>query len=92
MMGLGIWKYIGIGLAAIALIAVIVTGVKQCKQIEQQNDNTLVNAGVTQERSASQSETINAVQNAQNVVRAPSSEQLNVVCSKYDRNCSPHRP
>jgi hypothetical protein len=83
----GIWGYLAIGLAALAFIAVIVGGVKACKQIDQENDNTLVNAGITQERSQGQAEVINHVQEAHNAVNNPTSNDLNVVCSKYDRNC-----
>jgi hypothetical protein len=93
MFGLtGIWRYLIPGLLALGLIAAIVIGVQRCKEINQENNNTLVNAGVTQERSEAQGETINAVQNANDAVRNPTSNQLNVVCSKYDRNCSTNRP
>lgn len=83
----GVWGYVVVGLVALGLVAAIVLGVKSCKQIDQQNNNTLVNAGVTQERSQSQSEVINDVQTAHNAVTNPTSNDFNVVCEKYDRNC-----
>lgn len=82
-----IFRYIAYALIALAFIAAIVLGVKQCKQIDSNSDNVLVNAGATEERSRGQSEVINHVQNAQDAVRNPSPEQLNIVCEKYDRNC-----
>jgi hypothetical protein len=97
MLNVGLAKYIGYGLLALALVAAIVLGVKQCKQIGADQDNQLVNAGVTEERAQSQGEVINAVQNANDAVSRPSEQQLNVVCNKYDRNCAngprslPHR-
>lgn len=84
-------KYIAYALAALALVAAIVLGVSKCKQTEADQDNQLVNAGVTQERSESQGEVINHVQNAQDAVTNPSSDDLNIVCSKYDRNCPTNR-
>lgn len=86
-----IYKYIGIGVLTLLLIVAIVAGVRSCKQQEDDENANLVNQGATIERSQSQSETINAVSKAQEAVRNPSPEQLNVVCGKYDRNC-PHRP
>jgi hypothetical protein len=83
----GIWGYAVIGIVVLALIAAIVLGVKSCKEIDQENYNTTVNSGVTQEREASQSETINAVKNANEARNTPTSNELNVVCNKYDRNC-----
>lgn len=85
----GYWPYLIYGLAALALVAAIVGGVRSCKKIDQQEQNKVFNSGVEHEQVQGQSEIINAVTNAQNVVRNPTSEQLNVVCSKYDRNC-PH--
>jgi hypothetical protein len=81
------WKYIGYGLLALALVAAIVLGVKGCKQIDQQQDNQLVNAGVTQERAASQGEALNHVEQARDAVERPSDVERNRVCSRYDRNC-----
>lgn len=83
----GIWGYVVTGLIALSLIASIVLGIKSCKEVDQQNYNTTFNSGVTQEREASQSETINAVKNANEARDTPTSDQLNVVCDKYDRNC-----
>lgn len=83
----GVWGYVAAGIAVLALVAAIVLGVNSCKKIDQQNDNTLVNSGAIKEREASQGETINAVQNANDAVANPTSNELNIVCSKYDRNC-----
>lgn len=88
MFGLtGIWRFIVPGVAALALIAVIILGVNSCKKTDQENYNTTVNTGVVQEREKSQGETLNAIDKANNAVERPTSDQLNVVCSKYDRNC-----
>lgn len=84
---IGPWKYVLYGVIALALVAAIVMGVKSCKQIDQQNDNALVTAGETKERERGQSEVINHVEQAQDATRNPSSDELNIVCSKYDRNC-----
>lgn len=83
----GIWRYIGAGLVALALIAAIVGGVRSCKKIDQQQENALVESGVTKERSQAQSEVINHVEDARDAVDNPTVNELNVVCEKYDRNC-----
>jgi hypothetical protein len=88
---IGWTKYLVYGLVALGLVAAIVIGVKQCKQIDQENDKVLVNSGVDQERSRGQSEVINHVEQAQDAVRNPTSDELNIVCSKYDRNCGTER-
>lgn len=85
----GIWVYLAYGLAALALVAVIVGGVKGCKQIDADQDNQLVNAGVTQERSATQGKVLSDVQNAQDAVSNPTANDVQRVCEKYDRNCAP---
>jgi hypothetical protein len=83
-----IWRYIGYALLAAALVAAIVIGVKQCKQIDQENKNVLVNAGIDKERSQGQGEVLNHVEKANDAARAPTNEQLDSVCNKYDRNCA----
>ena len=84
------WTRIGLALfGVLALVAVIVMGVRGCKQIEADQDNQLVNAGVTQERSANQGKVISDVQNAQDATRAPTPAERQRVCDKYDRNCAP---
>jgi hypothetical protein len=85
-----LWKYIGAVVVGLALIAAIVGGVRSCKKIDQQNQNTTMNAGADKVLVQQQAETINAVQKAQDTVKHPSAEQLNSVCSKYDRNCAHH--
>lgn len=88
MFGLtGIWRFLVPGLLALALIAAIVVGIKGCKEIDQEQDNQLVNSGEVLERSKGQAEVINHVQEARNAVDNPTSNELNVVCEKYDRNC-----
>lgn len=85
-----IWKYVGAGVLVLALVAAIIFGVKGCKQIDQENNNAIYNNGVVAEQSASREEVINHVQEARNAVDRPTSNELNVVCERYDRNC-PHR-
>lgn len=83
----GIWGYVAAGLAALALIAAVVVGVKKCKQIDADQDNQLVNAGVDKERSQTQGRTLENVKNAQEAVAAPTDAERQRVCDKYDRNC-----
>jgi len=83
----GIWGWVVVGLAALALVAAITVGVRGCKQIEQDADNILIESGVTKERSESQGKVIEDVKQAQDAVNNPTSDELNVVCDKYDRNC-----
>lgn len=84
------WPRIGLTvLAFLALVALIVGGVKACKQIEADQNNQLVNAGVDKERSANQGKVLTDVQNAQDATRAPTPDERNRVCAKYDRNCAP---
>ena len=84
-----IWKFIGAGVIAAALMLIITLSFRSCDKRHDNEINNAVNAGATTERAQSQSETINAVQEAKNVVEHPTANQLNVVCSKYDRKC-PH--
>jgi hypothetical protein len=81
------YKYLLAGLLALGLITAIVFGVKGCKEDQMDANNQLVNSGQVIEREHSQGETINAVQNANDAVRNPTSNELNSVCSHYDRNC-----
>lgn len=83
----GMWGYLIMGLAALALVASIVLGVNSCKKTDQENRRILVNSGEVLERSHSQSETINAIEKANDAVTNPTSNDLNIVCEKYDRNC-----
>lgn len=82
-----IWKYIGLGITALVVIALIITTVRGCKQDERDAQNQVFNSGVITEREKSNSEALNAVQTSKNAVDNPTSNQLNVVCEKYDRNC-----
>lgn len=78
--------------AVIALLGLfMVLAFRSCDKRHNQEQANLVNQGATLERVQQQSETINAVQNAQKAVEHPTPEQLNIVCDKYDRNC-PHHP
>jgi hypothetical protein len=85
----GIFRYIAIGLVALALVAAIVLGVKGCKQIDANSNNQLVNAGSSEQKAADQGEVLNHVSQAQNAVANPSDAERNVVCSRWDRNCAP---
>lgn len=83
----GPWKYLVMGLAALALVAVIVLGVRGCKKDENNQQNQAINLGAQSERAQTQGEVLNHVEKANNAVLAPSNEQLNSVCAQYDRNC-----
>jgi Na+-transporting NADH:ubiquinone oxidoreductase subunit NqrC len=80
-------RYVVLGILALALIASIVVGVRGCKQDERDENNQMVNSGQMIEREAGQREVINAVKNANEARDNPTSNELNVVCNKYDRNC-----
>lgn len=85
-------KYILVGIAVLGLIALIVGGVKGCKEIEQEQVNQQINSGELIERGKASGEVINAIENANDARDNPTSNELNVVCEKYDRNCTPNRP
>lgn len=85
----GIWGYAAIGIAALLLIALIVGGIKGCKQIGADQDNQLINAGVATERAQTQGKVLNNVEAARNAVNAPTPADQQRVCEKYDRNCTP---
>lgn len=81
------WKYVGTGLAVLALVAAIVFGVRGCAQDEREENNQLINIGETIERDKGNQEVINRVEQGKDAVANPTSNELNVVCEKYDRNC-----
>lgn len=81
------WKYVGMGLATLALIAAIVFGVRSCAQDERAENNQLIEIGQTVERDKGNQEVINSVKEANDAVTNPTVNELNVVCEKYDRNC-----
>lgn len=81
------WKYIGMAVATLALIAAIVFGVRGCAQDERAENNQLIEVGQTIEREAGQAEVINDIEEARDAVTNPTVNELNVVCEKYDRNC-----
>lgn len=82
-----LWRYIGLGLATLALVAAIVFGVRGCAQDERAENNQLIEVGQTIERDKGNQEVINNVKEARDAVDNPTSNELNVVCEKYDRNC-----
>lgn len=77
-------KYIFSAIGILALVAAIIFGVTQCKRVDQNNQNQQVNSGIAIERGKSNEETVNALEA---VRRAPTGNELNSVCGKYDRNC-----
>ena len=83
----GPWRFIVPGILVLALIAAIVFGVKSCTEDERAENNQLVNTGELIERGAAHQEVINHVEKARDAVDAPTGNELNVVCEKYDRNC-----
>lgn len=86
-------KYAAMGLAALAIALTITLTFRSCDKRHEEINANFVNQGVTKEVTAEQSETINAVEVSTKAVRQPTSDQLNVVCERYDRNCpNSHRP
>jgi hypothetical protein len=83
----GIWRFIVPGVLALALVAAIVFGVRGCKEDEREENNQLINTGELIERGEANRKVIDDVQEARNAVDNPTSDDLNVVCEKYDRNC-----
>lgn len=84
---IGPWKYVLYGVIALALVAAIIAGIVSYKKINQENDNALVNSGEVKEREKGQAEVINHVKEVQDARDNPTPDELNIVCSKYDRNC-----
>lgn len=82
------WKYVVTGILILALIAATVFGVRGCSKDEREENNQLIEVGKTIEREAGQTKVIKDVEEAINAVDNPTSAELNVVCEKYDRNCS----
>jgi hypothetical protein len=83
----GPWKYILIGLAALGLIVALALSVRGCKKDEYNQTNQSINLGEKSERADTQGEVLNHVQKANDAASSPTNEQLNSVCSRYDRNC-----
>lgn len=75
------------GIALVLGIVLILGLLHSCKQEHDDANINLVHQGAVTERSQTQSETINAIATAKQVTTAPTSDQLNSVCSHYDRNC-----
>jgi hypothetical protein len=81
------WKYIGMAIAALALVATIVLEFVVVRKMQYNQENQSINLGVQSERAQTQGEVLNHVEKANNAVLAPTNEQLNSVCARYDRNC-----
>lgn len=77
----------GVGLL-IAIVAVIAF-FSFLDKGRQRHEGQLVNQGELIERGEGNAKVLNDVGDAKNAVDEPSAEQLNRVCSQYDRNC-PH--
>lgn len=77
------------GLAALVLIVAVLAFFSFLDKGRERHEEQLVNKGQLQERSEGNARVLNDVAIAKNAVEQPSSDQLNVVCSSYDRNC-PH--
>lgn len=75
-----------IGIGLVVIILVIVLFFRNVERGEIREEGNLRNQGAVEERSKGHEETFNAVINAQ---RPVTDAERNVVCSKYDRNCTP---
>jgi hypothetical protein len=75
------------GIIGLVLIAGIIALIGSCERQEDNDNANLVNQGAVIERDAAKTEVIESVQNAKDAVDNPTSNDLNIVCSKYDRNC-----
>jgi uncharacterized protein YpmS len=82
-----VWKWIGLGVLALALVAAIVIGFRGIQNDEREENNQLIEQGIVVEREAGQREVIKDVEEARDAVSNPTVNELNVVCEKYDRNC-----
>lgn len=76
-----------LGVIAVVIIAVFMLSIRSCEKQEDHDNANLVNQGAIVERDASKSEVINHVEQAKDAVDNPTSDDLNRVCTKYDRNC-----
>lgn len=75
------------GLIALVLIAAVIAFFSYLDKGDQRQENQLINHGVTLEREAGKTEVINRVEQAKDAGDTPTSDELNRVCDKYDRNC-----
>lgn len=71
-------------LGLMAVIALITLGSRLLKNEQDENSN-LVNSGVVWERAKTQEKVIVDIEDARRPVTA---NELNSVCSRYDRNCA----
>jgi hypothetical protein len=86
------YNFIASGAIVGLLGLIIVLSFRSCDHRHDSEQANLVNQGILVERSDSQAETINAVKDAQQTLEHPTNEQLNLVCSRYDRNCPTNHP
>lgn len=75
------------GVIAAVLIAAVIAFFAFRSAENKRHEDQLINQGVTTERVQSQSEVINHVKEANAARDTPTSNELNIVCGKYDRNC-----
>jgi len=75
------------GIIAAVLIAAVVAFFAFRTIENKRHEGQLVKQGATQEQVKSQSEVINHVKEANAARDNPTSNELNIVCGKYDRNC-----
>lgn len=76
-----------VGAAAVIALVVAVLVIRGWQQQDRDEGANLVNQGVVIERDASKGEVLNSVKDANDARDNPTSNDLNRVCAKYDRNC-----
>lgn len=76
------------GIILIVLLAIVAGTLSMIERNQQREEENLVNLGASQEREAGNKEVLNNVGKAKEAGERPTAEQLNSVCSKYDRNCN----
>jgi len=71
----------------VVLLAIVAGAFRYFQNRAEKHDEQLIDLGASEERGAANEKVLNDVQEAHDAVIDPSSNDLNVVCSKYDRNC-----